>query len=71
MSTNFSLEIGREFESRRESRADLERKLEVLKVLDARLKDFDETANVFAFGSCMTGFVLLTFKVRLGLPFKS
>lgn len=58
MSSNFCVEVSREFESRRESRADLDKKLEVLKVLDERLKDFDPNANVFAFGSCMTGWVL-------------
>ena len=65
MSSRFNLEIVREVEARRESRADLDKKLEVLKVLDQRVKDFDGTANVFAFGSCMTGFVLCALKVHL------
>ena len=58
MSVSMNLDIGREFEARRESRVDLDKKLQVLKVLEQRVKDFDEAANVFAFGSCMTGFVL-------------
>ena len=54
-SDTLTVEALNEFKNRKESDTVLDKKLDLWKNLDRRVKDYHDDARSFLFGSCMTG----------------
>ena len=54
-SDTLTVEALNEFKNRKESGTVLDKKLDLWKNLDRRVKDYHDDARSFLFGSCMTG----------------